>query len=74
MIRLGDFEKFLFPMLDGQTLVTEIIKNFKDLINSNQIIVKDNGMQADTSKIDEIIQHQVSNSLKVIAKSGMLIG
>jgi len=73
IIRLGNFEKFLFPMLDGQTGVTEIVTKFKDLINTNKISVKEKGIQADSSKVDKIIHLQVNNALKVIAKNGMLV-
>lgn len=73
MIRLGDFEKALFPMLNGQTPLTEITKTFKDMVNTNKLMVKNNGVQAEPFKADEIIQEQVINALKVIAKNGMLV-
>ena len=73
MIRLGDFEKVLLPMLDGKTTIPEIIKTFKDLVNTNKIAVKDNGIQADATRVGEIIQQQVENALKTLAKNGMLV-
>ena len=73
MIRLGDFEKVLLPMLDGKTTITEINKNFKDLVNTNKIVVKDNGIQAEPNRVGEIIQQQVENALKILAKNGMLV-
>ena len=75
MIRLGDFEKHLFPMLDGKTPVTEIINNFKKLVDTNVVVVKDNNCAiVDPSKVADLIQLQVENTLKVIAKNGMLVG
>jgi methyltransferase-like protein len=73
MIRLGDFEKVLLPMLDGKTTITEIINNFKDLVNTNKITVKDNGIQADATRVGEIVQQQVENALQTLAKNGMLV-
>jgi methyltransferase-like protein len=73
MIRLGDFEKVLLPMLDGKTTITEIINKFKDLVITNKIVVKDNGTQADATRVNEIIQQQVENALKTLAKNGMLV-
>ena len=73
MIRLGDFEKVLLPMLDGKTTILEIINKFKNLVNENKIVVKDNGAQADATRVGEIIQHQVENALKTLAKNGMLV-
>jgi len=73
MIRLGDFEKHILPMLDGKTDVSEIISAFKDMVNTNKIIVKDGGMQADATRVGEIIQLQVENALKTLTKSGMLV-
>lgn len=60
-------------MLDGKTTIPEIIKNFKDLVNTNKIAVKDNGIQADATRVGEIIQQQVENALKTLAKNGMLV-
>ena len=73
MIKLGDFEKVLLPMLDGKTDVSEIINNFKDMVNTNKIIVKDGGTQADAARVGEIIQLQVENALKTLTKRGMLV-
>ncbi len=73
MIKLGDFEKVLLPMLDGKTDVSEIISTFKDMVNTNKIIVKDGGTQADATRVGEIIQLQVENALKTLTKSGMLV-
>jgi len=73
MIRLGDFEKVLLPILDGKTTITEIINKFKNLVNENKIVVNDNGAQADATRVGEIIQQQVENALKVLAKNGMLV-
>jgi len=73
MIKLGDFEKVLLPMLDGKTDVSEIINNFKDMVNTNKIIVKDGGTQADAARVSEIIQMQVENALKTLTKRGMLV-
>jgi methyltransferase-like protein len=73
MIKLGDFEKVLLPMLDGKTDVSEIISTFKDMVNTNKIMVKDGGTQADATRVGEIIQMQVENALKTLTKSGMLV-
>jgi hypothetical protein len=35
--------------------------------------VKDNGTQADATRVNEIIQQQVENALKTLAKNGMLV-
>ena len=60
-------------MLDGKTTITEIINKFKDLVITNKIVVKDNGTQADATRVNEIIQQQVENALKTLAKNGMLV-
>ena len=73
MIQLGDFEKVLLPMLDGKTDVSEIINNFKEMVNTNKIMVKDGGTQADAARVGEIIHLQVENALKTLTKSGMLV-
>jgi hypothetical protein len=73
MIRLGDFEKVLLPMLDGKTTIAEINKNFIALVNTNKIVVKDSGIQADGTRVGEIIQQQVENALQTLAKNGMLV-
>jgi methyltransferase-like protein/predicted O-methyltransferase YrrM len=73
MIRLGDFEKVLLPMLDGKTTITEIINNFIDLVNKNKIVVKDNGIQAEATRAGEIVHQQVENALQTLAKNGMLV-
>jgi len=73
MIRLGDFVKVLLPMLDGKTTIAEINKNFKDLVNTNKIVVKDSGIQTDGTRVGEIIQQQVENALNTLAKNGMLV-
>jgi len=73
MIKLGDFEKVLLTMLDGKTDVSEIISNFKDMVNTNKIMVKDGGTQANATRVGEIIQMQVENALKTLTKSGMLV-
>ena len=73
MIKLGDFEKHLFPMLDGKTDVSEIISAFKDMVNTNKIGMKEKGVQLDASRAGEIITEQVNNTLKAFAKNGMLV-
>ena len=73
MTKLGDFEKVLLPMLDGKTDVSEITNNFKDMVNTNKIVVKDGGTQADATRVGEIIQMQVENALKMLTKNGMLV-
>ena len=73
MIKLGDFEKVLLPMLDGKTDVSEIINNFKDMVNTNKISMKENGVQLDASRVGIIITQQVENTLRAFTKSGMLV-
>ena len=73
MIKLGDFEKYILPMLDGKTDVSEIISNFKDMVNTNKISMKENGVQLDASRVGIIITQQVENTLRAFAKSGMLV-
>ena len=60
-------------MLDGKTTIAEINKNFIALVNTNKIVVKDSGIQADGTRVGEIIQQQVENALQTLAKNGMLV-
>lgn len=73
MIKLGDFEKVLLPMLDGKTNILDIVNYFKNMVNTNQMTVKDGGTQADATRVGEIIQMQVENALKTLSKNGMLV-
>jgi len=72
MIRVGDFEKYLFTMLDGKTELSAIVSKFKELVDNNKISIKEEGLSVDPSRMKDILEDQINRTLKIFARNGML--
>ncbi|MFM7096424.1 MAG: methyltransferase regulatory domain-containing protein [Gemmataceae bacterium] len=72
MIRVGDFEKYLFTMLDGKTELSAIVSKFKELVDNNKISIKEEGLSVDPSRMKDILENQINRTLKIFARNGML--
>jgi hypothetical protein len=73
-IRIGDFEKFVVPMLDGTKTKKEIVTALQDLAQKQQLQIRENNiLVVDPEKVKTILEKQLEQALFILAMNSLLI-
>ncbi|MSR32625.1 MAG: methyltransferase domain-containing protein [Gemmataceae bacterium] len=73
-IRIGDFEKFVLPHLDGKKTKAEILEILKDLVQKQHLQIRENNiLVVDPVKVKTILEAQYNQVMLVLGHNSLLV-
>ncbi len=73
-IKVGDFEKFLIPMLDGTKNKKDILAGLYDLVQKQQLQIRENNMLVvDPDKVKSILEKQLDQAVLILGLNSIIL-
>jgi methyltransferase-like protein len=73
-IRVGDFEKFVLPLLDGTRNKKGILTSLQELVQKQQLQIRENNILiVDPEKVLSILEKQLDQVILILGLNSLLL-